>query len=233
LSLLDEVKSTKWFYEFVLPDGTLTSSYLDDSVKKIHKTRELTGGSALDIACHEGFYSQVLSDYFTTIDGIDKNDDSIKKANLIKEVCSKNNITFEKKSFEGLLHLKKYDFVLCYGLLYHVQNPIELMNILSSLCSGWLCLETQVLPFQISGKVEDGNYLGQREIRGMFGLFDDYPESKEGGLTRFAMVPSLDGLTYLLEAFGFVNISFYEPFPDDYEQYVRGQRVIVFAQRDQ
>jgi tRNA (mo5U34)-methyltransferase len=242
LGSLEIVKSEKWFYEFVLPDGTITDCYLEERVRGVHKTREIAlrnylnkkninRGRALDIACHEGFYSLVLSDYFDTVKGIDKNDDSIGKANLIKDVYCKNCIEFESTSLEDLPSSVNFDFVLCYGLLYHVQNPIEIIQSISKVCSGHMCLETQVLPFQISGKVEDGNYLWQRETKGMFGLFDDYPESKEGGLTRFALVPSRDALVYLLEAFGFVNISFYEPSSDDYEQFVRGSRVIVFAEK--
>jgi len=36
-------------------------------------------------------------------------------------------------------------------------------------------------------------------------------------------------LVFLLKEVGFKEINFYQPEPDDYEQFVRRSRVIVFA----
>ena len=94
-----------------------------------------------------------------------------------------------------------------------------------------LGVETQVLPFQIAGALEDGNYMWQRDLTGMFGLCRDYSHSKEGGVTDVALVPSRDALLFLLKEFGFSTTLVYQPKPDDYEQFVRRSRVIVFAEK--
>jgi ubiquinone/menaquinone biosynthesis C-methylase UbiE len=236
------VKQQKWFYEFTLPDGTKTESYLQEEVRKIHWTREkalrhyligLEGGysTALDISCHEGFYSTVLAEYFDAITGIDKNPDSLDKARKITKLLGHVKIRFVNSSLEAWTHPEQADFVLCFGLLYHVENPIEILRKLAALTGKAICIETQVLPFQMSAEIEDGYYLAQRRLNGLFGLCPDYSHSKEGGLTDMALIPSRDALEFLLRQFGFNKITFYHPSPDDYEQFVRHSRVIVFAEK--
>jgi tRNA (mo5U34)-methyltransferase len=85
------VKQQNWFYEFRLPDGTKTDCYLTDEVRKIHMTREKAlrqylaevpsdWQTAIDVSCHEGFFTHVLSDRFHSVVGIDKNSNSLEKA---------------------------------------------------------------------------------------------------------------------------------------------------------
>jgi len=239
---LQLIKQEKWFYEFSLPDGTKTECYLPEFVRKIHDTREMAlrkyletigegFSSGLDVSCHEGYFSLVLADYFKKVTGIDKNQDSLGKATRIAKFLGHADINFEYSSVENWPESKGADFVLCYGLLYHVENPIQVLRKLSALTRKAIGIETQVLPFQTSGSVEDGNFMRQRELTGMFGLCRDYSHSTEGGLTDFALVPSRDALVFLLKELGFKTINFYQPAPDDYEQFVRRSRVIVFADK--
>lgn len=241
-SQLKEISNYSWFYEFNLPDGTKTASYLPPHVKKIHETREqvlrnhiesctFPRNSALDIACHEGFFSLVLKEYFATVVGIDKNEASIHQAKLMTRV-QKKDIQYIHSAFEDISDDLKSDFVLCYGLLYHIDNPMTILPKLAGLTRHALCIETQVLPFTLNGYIEDGFYDNQREIKGLFGLCADYPTSNEGGTTEYALVPSLNALTYLLHQFGFKSVQVYEPKEGDYEQFVRRHRVIIFAEKD-
>ena len=237
---LKKVKSQQWFYEFGLPDGTKTESYLPEVARQVHSTREkalrhylgaLTKDfdTALDISCHEGFFSLILREYFEHVVGIDKNADSLNKAKQIVNLLGRADICFKNSSIELLDENQSADFVLCYGLLYHVENPIQIMRKLAALTKKAICIETQVMPYNISGCIEDGSYLWQRELNGLFGLCIDYSDRPEGGLTDLALVPTKSALLFLLKTFGFKTIDFYIPEPNDYEQFVRGHRVIVFA----
>jgi tRNA (mo5U34)-methyltransferase len=241
---LDEVKEEKWFYEFSLPDGSKTESYLPQVARNIHPTREkalreylsqgnYNASSALDISCHEGYFSIVLADYFNDVVGVDKNNDSLKKAKKIAALLGQDSIQFKNSSVEDWDAKKAADFVLCYGLLYHVENPIQILRRLAYLAKKTLCIETQVLPYNIDGPIEDGSYLWQRSLNGLFGLCIDYSDRPEGGLTDLALVPSRQALEFLLKQFGFKSVQFYQPDPDDYEQFVRGHRVIVFAEKQE
>jgi SAM-dependent methyltransferase len=239
---LNWAKQQKWFYEFRLPDGTMTESYLAAEVREIHRTREkalrqfitaLGDGysSSIDVSCHEGFYSNVLAEYFDTVVGLDKNLDSLTKATRITRLLGQNRVKFVHSSIENWSDSKAADFVLCFGLLYHVENPIEIFRKLAALARKAICIETQVLPFQMTARIEDGYYLSQRDLGGLFGICLDYPQSKEGGLTEFALIPSRDALQFILDQLGFKKITFYKPGPGDYEQFVRDSRVIVMAER--
>jgi len=239
---LNRVKQEKWFYEFTLPDGTKTESYLPEVARKIHNTREValrhylsaldsSFSTALDVSCHEGFFSVVMAEYFDTIVGIDKNPESLDKATRMADLLGQEKIRFENSSVENWAKNDAADFVLCFGLLYHVENPIQILRRLALLTRKAICIETQVLPFQISGRIEDGSYLWQRDLNGLFGLCIDNSYHKEGGLTDLALVPSRDAVLFLLRQVGFNKIELYQPSPDDYEQFVRGSRIIVFAEK--
>jgi len=240
---INEIKAQQWFYEFKLPDGTTTQSYLPDFVRQIHHTREKalrqflsdygsknSFNHAIDVSCHEGYYSHVLADYFKHVAGIDKNSNSLKKAQLITEVTGKTNISYELTSIENWQG-NAVDFVLCFGLLYHIENPVQMMRKLAAITKSAICIESQVLPAECNMQVEDGCYKKLRDIKGSFGLCFDYPDISEGGLTELALVPSREALITLLQHFGFVNIRVYEPAENDYEQFVRQQRVIVYAEK--
>jgi tRNA (mo5U34)-methyltransferase len=132
MSKLEDIRNQKWFYEFTLPDGSKTESYLPVEVKNIHKTRERVLRSyiennrkdlstAIDVSCHEGYFSLVLTEYFEKVAGIDKNADSLAKAVQITSLISKSEIHFANSSVEDWN--ERADFVLCYGLIYHVENP--------------------------------------------------------------------------------------------------------------
>jgi len=239
---LQQIKNQVWFYEFPLPDGTTTTCYLPPEVAKIHATREKVlrqylgsadsaGKTALDVSCHEGFFSLVLGDYFEKVTGIDKNEDSLVLARRMSSFLGKKNVSFQYCPVEDASSDMKSDFVLCYGLIYHIENPLQVLRQLAELTEKVLCIETQVLPFTLSYRMEDGHYMNQREVKGLFGLCPDYPTSKEGGLTEYALVPTQDALVYLLQNFGFQNIQVYKPVAEDYEQFVRGSRIILFAER--
>jgi len=91
-------------------------------------------------------------------------------------------------------------------------------------------VETQVFPFDLSGRIEDGCFDNQRPVEGVFALAPDFPESLLGGSTNLALVPSLNALLFLLHSFGF-DSQVLAAEPNDYEQFRRGARVIVYAAR--
>lgn len=239
---LDQVKNKKWFYEFSLPDGSKTESYLPEVARQIHVTREkalrnylsaLDGSytTALDISCHEGFFSLILAEYFKNVTGLDKNQESLDKAIQIATLLGHPEICFENSAVEQWDEKQSADFVLCFGLLYHVENPIQIIRKLAALTKKVVCIETQVLAYDLAGPIEDGSYLWQRDINGSFGLCVDYSYRPEGGLTDLALVPSRKAIEFLLKQFGFRTVNFYKPESDDYEQFTRNHRVIIYAEK--
>lgn len=240
--LLDTVKNQKWFYEFNLPDGSKTESYLPEIARQIHVTREnalrqylgtmdKSFSTAMDISCHEGFFSLILAEYFKNVTALDKNQETLVKAKQITTLLNRSEIRFENSSVELWDEKLGADFVLCYGLLYHVENPIQILRKLAAITKKTVCIETQVLPYDMNGVIEDGSYMWQRDLNGLFGLCVDYSHRPEGGMTDLAVVPSRRAIEFLLKQFGFKTVNFYKPEPNDYEQFTRNHRVIVIAEK--
>ena len=243
---LTAAKQRLWFYPFELPDGTLTRSYIPARIAGVHATRlrQLRAViarkvanprvmTAIDLASHEGFFAIELAKHFSQVRGYEMRGDSIAAARLMTELFGVANIEYVeadlgKLSFDPAL---RADFVLVYGLIYHLEDPIGLLRLASRLCRTHILVETQVFPYDISGMVENGAYDSQRPVAGVFALTADNPASPEGGTTELALVPSLNALLSLLRGFGFAEIEVLPPAPGDYEQFRRGSRVIVYGRK--
>jgi ubiquinone/menaquinone biosynthesis C-methylase UbiE len=191
------------------------------------------GSTAIDFASHEGYYSIELAKQFSFVRGFEYRADHVGAARLIADVLDVRNVEFVQANLQELSFDAKLsaDFVLVYGLIYHMEDPIHVLRLASQLCRKHILIETQIFPYDISGRIEDGHYQWQRSVNGVFGLVPDYPEGPEGGSTELALVPSLNALIFLLKTFGFDKTEVLEPLPDDYEQFRRGSRVIVYGQK--
>src|ERR1700692_1040120 len=244
---LSEIKNRTWFYEFELPDGSHTAADYPKEVLKIHTSRRqklrriienhiapTERVSAIDFASHEGYYSIELAKHFQNVVGLEIRDQSIVAAQLITKALGVGNITFRKTDLQTIPidnDINPANFVLMYGLLYHVENPIHVLRLASHLCTKHILIESQVSTFEISGRIEDGHYRHQRQIEGHFTLVGDYPHHREGGSTEFALIPSVNAIIYLLRKFGFQHVEMIPPETDDYEQFTRFSRILICGQR--
>jgi tRNA (mo5U34)-methyltransferase len=244
--VIDAVKKRIWFYEFDLPDGTTTQSDIPVDVRRIHTSRRdklvriikervpnAANLTAIDCASHEGYYSIELARHFHQVRGIEIRPESISAARLITRALGIGNIEYTEADLQHLSFSEdlRAEFVLVYGLLYHLENPIQTLRLASRLSRKHILIETQVFPFDVTGKIEDGHYLWQRDLCGVFGLAPDYSHNREGGSTDLALVPSLNALLFLLRTFGFDETCVIAPDQDDYEQYRRGSRVVVYGSK--
>lgn len=245
-STLAAVKDRVWFYEFDLPDDSLTRTNMPPEVLRIHTSRrdklrrviqthvgDASALTALDFASHEGYFSVELARHFRSVTGIEFKADSLEAARAISSVLGVGNVAFrpgDLTRMEAVPDLEA-DFVLIYGLMYHLENPIQVLRLASQLSRRHVLIETQVFPYEISGMIEDGHYRYQREVQGVFSLSPDYADGREGGSTNLALVPSLNALKFLLKEFGFRRIETIGPDPDDYEQFQRRSRVILYGEK--
>jgi tRNA (mo5U34)-methyltransferase len=157
----------------------------------------------------------------------------LEAARLITSALGVTNVTYSHADLQTMFAVDHYksDFVLVFGLLYHLENPIHTLRLASELSKKYILIETQVFPYDISGRIEDGHCNGQRDVHGVFSLSADYKNWREGGSTDIALVPSLNALLYLMKVFGFNEIEVIKPSPNDYEQFRRGSRVIVYGEK--
>jgi ubiquinone/menaquinone biosynthesis C-methylase UbiE len=243
---LSAIKSRKWFYEFELPDGTLTQADYPADVMVIHTTRrhalrqviarhvpDAAGKTALDISSHQGYYSIELASHFRSVTGYEYRQSTIDDARMMVSALNIHNVAFEQFDIQDTsrMHQARFDFVLVFGLLYHLENPVHALRVACRLAKQHVMIDTQIYPYDISGRIEDSHYLNLRPVNGVFALTADYSTHREGGSTDIALVPSRNALLHLLTVFGFGKIEIIEPQPDYYEQFRRGTRVMIHAMR--
>ena len=244
---LRAVKERTWFYEFELPDGTRTRTDLPEEWRPVHYTRlrhlrdvihkhvpDAASLTASDFASHEGYFSIELGKHFSFVRGFEIRRESLEAAKLITNVMGLPNIEYVMADLQTMTFDEKWcaDFVLVYGLIYHMEDPIHVLRLASQLCRKHILIETQLFPYEIKGRIEDGNYQSQRPVEGVFALTPDYPAGREGGSTSVALVPSVNALLFLLKQFGFVHVEVLPPLGEDYEQYRRGSRAIVYGRKE-
>jgi tRNA (mo5U34)-methyltransferase len=241
---LESVKGRFWFYEFDLPDGSRTTTDLSVDIQPIHASRrdkllqiirerierpqDLT---AIDLGSHEGYYTIELGRHFKSVLGYEFRATSLAAARLITDVLGVRNVEYVETDLQKMVFDPRLaaDFVLVYGLIYHLENPIHVIRLASQLCRKHILIESQIFPYDVSGRLEDGHYLNSRPVEGVFSLSPDYSSHREGGSTDIALVPSLNGLLFLLKTFGFSEAMVLPSGPDDYEQFRRGTRVIIYG----
>jgi hypothetical protein len=239
--------SKSWFYPLTLPDGRRLPSTHDGRVDAIHVTRagmleafidkEFAGArgalSALDIACHQGYFSlQLARAGFGRVDAIDARAEHVADAALLAEVFAAPAVHARAKDVFALRPETdgSHDLVLMFGLLYHLENPVGALRVARALTRRACVIETQVVP-HLSGMVDWGSYEYVRPLKGCFGIIDEIDETHapEASVTGVCLAPSTEGLLWLLRAVGFRD-AYVLPVPaDGYEQLRYGKRVMVAA----
>ncbi len=248
--LMREVHERRWFYEFDLPDGTTTSSYLPAGVARIHTTRltmlrqclaPLAAAgwqrlSVVDVACHQGFFATQLARMgCREVVAVDARPEHVADTMLMADVYALSNLRTVQADIATLdaAALGTFDVTLMLGLLYHVENPIGALRLARALTRRACVIETQVTP-NVTGVVDWGAYTFQRHMIGSFALIDETSETHapEASTTGICLCPSYEALLFVLSKVGFTRVERVTPPADAYEQLASGKRVMVVAYVD-
>jgi tRNA (mo5U34)-methyltransferase len=234
-----------WFYPFQLPSGGTTPTYGTGELDPIHHTRsamlesalqaefgaERRALSAVDLACHQGWFSaQLAQSGFGRVIGVDARPEHIADAGLIRDALRLPQIELVEADVHGLdtARLGTHDLVLCFGLIYHLENPVGALRVARALTKRLCIVETQVVP-GLTGWVDYGSYRFVRPLKGSFGIIDETGETHgpEASTTGICLVPSVEALVWIMDRIGFKRVEVL-PVPEDgYEQLVHRKRVMV------
>jgi ubiquinone/menaquinone biosynthesis C-methylase UbiE len=246
-TLEQRVLARPWFYRFALPSGAVTGSEHANDILAIHDTRwamaeallqrEFPEGaaraSAVDLACHQGWFSLKLREFgFGRVHGIDARAEHVEDARLIAEATGAQQVAFSRGDVHALSPaiVDAHDLVLCFGLLYHLENPVGALRVARALCKQVCLIETQVAPGQ-TGVVDYGSYRFVKPIEGSFVIVDETDETHgpEASTLGISLIPSLEALHFILRKVGFSRVE-QLPVPEDgYEQLKYGKRVVLAA----
>lgn len=244
--LIQTILAKPWFYRFHLPDGQVTDCYLPEAVQAIHTTRRalldqvldplypsLAGMTALDMACHEGYFGCHLAQKGCQVMGVDARQQHVADANLIAAGLGLS-ARFQARQADiyqleaAALTPALFDIVLSFGLLYHTENPVGAIRQAYALTRQVCLIETQVAP-NLSGPLDWGSYQFVKPMKGSFAIVDETEElhGPEMSVTGICLAPSLEGLIWIMQAVGFKRVEWVCPPAGAYEQHAHKKRVVV------
>lgn len=95
-----------------------------------------------DLGCLEGGYSVEFARNGYQATGFEAREDNIQKCNYIADHLSLPNLKFIKDDIKNLENYGQFDVIFCSGLLYHLDKPVEYLNLLGRVTKKMLMLNT-------------------------------------------------------------------------------------------
>jgi len=156
--------------------------------------QELGLASAVDAGCGVGFFSQILQECGLSVRGFDG-----RTANIAEARQRFAGIPFEQGDIESveILKLGAFDLTLCFGLLYHLENPMLAIRHLRALTGKGMLLESMCIP---------GNGAGM--------MLREEPSAADQSLTDIALYPTESCLVKMLYRAGFAAVYRVAELPD-------------------
>ncbi len=150
--------------------------------------------TALDAGCGVGFFAQILQECGLSVGAFDG-----RMENILEARKRFPEIPFEQGDVEspGILALGAFDLTLCFGLLYHLENPMLAIRHLRALTGKGLLLESMCIP---------GNSAGM--------VWREEPAAADQSLTDIALYPSEACLVKMLYRAGFAAVYRVAELPD-------------------
>ena len=183
------------------------------------------GKRILDVGCNCGGFSVAAvnsgADYVL---GIDVAKRYIEQANLIRRVLGLERMEFQQRAVASLDRKKdgEFDVSLCFGILYHVENPVAVMKKIAAVTGSILAIDTELLP-------------KSNKKRPMWAMNFPDPSSNRSrtastsqwrkGRRVCQFTPNAMAVVELLKFLGFEDVIALEPKRDDLEpRYLNGRR---------
>ncbi len=132
----------------LLIDAEWQSQLKWDRIKK--HAGSLQGKVILDVGCNNGYYLyQIMAQNPKLVLGIDPTLPYYQQYEFISALAPQDKIHFLLNGFQDIaVCQKKFDVIFCLGIIYHHQNPFELLKILFNALrpGGMLIIETMSIP---------------------------------------------------------------------------------------
>ncbi|MSO24000.1 MAG: methyltransferase domain-containing protein [Acidobacteria bacterium] len=236
-----------WMYEFDLGDGVRTP-LLDEELRSIHQTREqmvlssirevfpenLAGKNVLDVACNEGYFSQMLYHRGATVRAIDIREQNIERARIIQSLfgLDAGRLVFAVEDFlENRDPERSYDLTLFLGVLYHLENPMGALRLLRRVTKTLCIIETQLTRFNStveSGWGREGETL---HLPASLAIHQetDMEQNRLASHRSLSFIPNIAAVKQMLKAAGFSKVTQVPAWPGMNPQYLSHDRGVFLA----
>lgn len=218
----------RWHYEFDL--GGVRTPVSSPAEANRHRQREqhffaalldhlggtMQGQRVLDLGCNAGYWSlRSIEAGCEFVLGIDARSMHIEQARLVFEATGVPSHRFELRCGDlfslDLTALGQFDVVLCLGLLYHVAQPVELMELIARTGARTALVDTSL-------SLRDGSLF---EIR-----HDDLRDPRHAATRELVMWPTQQAVIDLAQSCGYEAETLVPRMTDwaGCEDYQRGER---------
>ena len=146
------MKERKFKHNIVLPNGEMTNSdrivISDDTrLKAMKRTLNVmfpspSGVTVADLGCSDGGYSVELAKMGFDVVGIEGRQSRYDNCLFVSEQFRFDNLKFVLDDVKNLSKYGRFDCILCFGLLYHLDNPVAFLKKLNDATGKVLLLET-------------------------------------------------------------------------------------------
>ena len=125
----------------------------------------LSGKRVLDVGCGVGHLARFFLDRECEVVCVDAREENVAAAKELHPGLEAHALDVQA---ESLSSYGTFDIVLCYGLLYHLENPIGALRNIASVCTETLLLSTQVCDHHLPVmRIEDESSARNQAIQGI------------------------------------------------------------------
>jgi SAM-dependent methyltransferase len=129
-------------------------------VGEVTKRVDFKGLSILDVACNCAFWSSIYIQGYGAdhVIGIEGRERYVQQARMLfqdRGLEERGNFLLDDVMTHDYAPYEKFDFVLCAGLLYHVNDHEGLLTKLASVDPKYILIDTRVWPARVDHKMRE------------------------------------------------------------------------------
>lgn len=176
---------------------------------------DLKGLRVLDAGCFEGYWTvEAARAGASEAVGIDLRPEHVEQARFVARAIGLPNARFEVCDLFDIERLGEFDVIFLFGVLYHVDRPVELLLAARRMCRRLLVVNTKIVPL-------DEAVLQVR--------YEDPGQELNAAVHPLVMVPSASAVVRMMRHAGFTDVGVVRPAPDGNEAYIRYRRAVFLG----